>query len=302
MTVPVLVLEALAEQRRAAGGGAHQEAPGAGVGGLPDEVADALETEHRIERVEGDHRHAVGGVARAGGDEAGHRARFGDALLEDLTVGGLGVRQQHRCVDRLVLLPLRGVDLQLLEERVHAERAGLVGDDRHDAGTDRLVPAEVAEQAGERLVVAWQPACPTRAAPRRRPRRTAAQAAAARGRPAAAASRTAPDGARPCTGTRPIDRRAVVRRVLGIEGGVRDLVLHVQPVAQDDELILGHLLDLVRRVAGFDVAAERPALDGLGEDHRRRPAPEVVDGGLVGGVELPVVVAAARQVLRARRR
>ena len=50
--VTVLVLQTFAHQRRAAGSGTQQEAARAGVGRLPDEVADTLETEHRIERVE----------------------------------------------------------------------------------------------------------------------------------------------------------------------------------------------------------------------------------------------------------
>ena len=54
---------------------------------------------------------------------------------------------------------------------------------------------------------------------------------------------------------------------------------------------VGHLLDLVRGVAGLDVGAERPALDRLGQDHRRRA--RLLGGGLVGGVELAVVVPAA---------
>ena len=58
--------------------------------------------------------------------------------------------------------------------------------------------------------------------------------------------------------------------------------------------VLGHLLDLVGGVAALDVGAERPALDRLGEDDGRRAL--VLDGRLVGGVELAVVVAAAGQV------
>ena len=64
---------------------------------------------------------------------------------------------------------------------------------------------------------------------------------------------------------------------------------------QTDELLLGHLLDLVRRVAALEARAERPALDRLGEDDRRPAAAEVLGGGLVRGVQLAVVVAAARQ-------
>ena len=45
--------------------------------------------------------------------------------------------------------PCDGVDLQLAEQRVHAERARLVGDDRHDALAELLVAGQVAQQAGE---------------------------------------------------------------------------------------------------------------------------------------------------------
>ena len=57
-----------------------------------------------------------------------------------------------------------------------------------------------------------------------------------------------------------------------------------------------HLLDLVRRVARLEVGAERPALHRLGEDDGRRAL--VLDRGLVRGVELAVVVPAARQLLQ----
>ena len=90
--------------------------------------------------------------------------------------------------------------------------------------------------------------------------------------------------------------RAEVGRQVAVEGGVGDLVVHVQPVAQHQELILGHLLDLVCGVATLDVGAERPALDRLAQDRRRRTGAHVLGGGLVRGVELAVVVTAARQV------
>ena len=60
------------------------------------------------------------------------------------------------------------------------------------------------------------------------------------------------------------------------------------------QLGLVELLGLVGDVAGLDARAERPALDGVGEDHRRRAG--VLGRGLVGGVDLAVVVAAAAQL------
>ncbi len=68
-----------------------------------------------------------------------------------------------------------------------------------------------------------------------------------------------------------------------------------QPVAQGEQLGLGHLLDLVGGVAGLDLGTERPSLDRLGQDGGRRP--DVLGGGLVGGVQLAVVVAAPGQGL-----
>ncbi len=55
MAVAVLVLQALAGQRGAPGGAADQEAAGLHVAGGPGQVADALEAEHGVEDVEGDH-------------------------------------------------------------------------------------------------------------------------------------------------------------------------------------------------------------------------------------------------------
>ena len=70
--VAVLVLQALAVERRAAGGGAEHEAAGHLVGGRPERVAGPLEPEHRVEDVDRDHRLAVRRVRRA---DRGERRR-----------------------------------------------------------------------------------------------------------------------------------------------------------------------------------------------------------------------------------
>ncbi|MNQ89346.1 hypothetical protein D3C85_1046520 [compost metagenome] len=62
----VLVLQPFAAQRRASGGGADQEATGTLVGGGPDQVADALEAEHRVIDIERQHRQAIDRIAGAG--------------------------------------------------------------------------------------------------------------------------------------------------------------------------------------------------------------------------------------------
>ena len=56
LALAVAVLEALTGERGATGGRAEQEAPPALVAERPDEVADTLEAEHRIEDEERDHR------------------------------------------------------------------------------------------------------------------------------------------------------------------------------------------------------------------------------------------------------
>ena len=103
----------------------------------------------------------MAGVGRAGRLERGHRAGFGDALLEDLAVGRLAVAEHEVGVDRLVALAEGGIDADLLEQRVHAERAGLVRDDRHDARAELLVADEVAQDRVKTIVVdtaVWLPA------------------------------------------------------------------------------------------------------------------------------------------------
>jgi hypothetical protein len=104
--VAVLVLQAFAEHGGAAGGAAHQEALAARIGEGPDHVADALEAEHGVVHVEGNHGDAVVGVGGAGGGEAGHGAGFGDAFFEDLAVLLFAVAEQHVGVVRRVLLAL----------------------------------------------------------------------------------------------------------------------------------------------------------------------------------------------------
>ena len=107
-----------------------------------------------------------------------------------------------------------------------------------------------------------------------------------------ARSRRARRGARACTRSRrgpcPGGSTAAGRPLERLVGDRQ-----VEPVAELLELVLRQLLHLVGRVAALEVRAERPALDGLGQDHRRLA--DVLARGLVRGVHLAVVVTAARQ-------
>src|SRR5215468_1739292 len=145
----VLMLQSLAVERRTPGCRAAQEASAARVGEGPDEIAYALESEHRIEDVEGDHLDPVIRVRRSGRGERTHRTGFGDAFFEYLTVLGFLVVEEHVGVVRLVELSLAGVDAHLAEERFHTEGARLVGDDRHYALADGLIFQQVRQDADE---------------------------------------------------------------------------------------------------------------------------------------------------------
>ena len=144
------VLQALTGERGAAGGGADDEAARHLVAGGPHGVAGALEAEHRVEDVDRDERLAVRGVRRADRGERRERAGLVDADVDDLALRALLVGEEQLAVDRGVVLAVRVVDLRRREERVHAEGARLVGDDRHDAVAEVLRPQQVLEQAHER--------------------------------------------------------------------------------------------------------------------------------------------------------
>ena len=77
-----------------------------------------------------------------------------------------------------------------------------------------------------------------------------------------------------------------VRRQLLSERRVGDRQL--EPVAKGAQLGFGHLLDLVGRVAGFEVRPERPALHRLRQDHTRCVA--LIACGGVRGVDLGRIV------------
>src|SRR5512135_2876290 len=108
VAVAVLVLQAFAVQRGAAGGAADQEAARAQVARRPGQVADTLEAEHRVVDVERDHRHAVVGVSRCRSDPVGHAASLIDAFLQDLAgFGFLVVHQLVGVLRRIELAHLR---------------------------------------------------------------------------------------------------------------------------------------------------------------------------------------------------
>src|SRR5882762_9379388 len=110
VTVAVLVLQAFAGKRGASGGATEKEASRAHVCSGPDEIGDALETEHRVVDKKRNRVDAVGGVSGARGDEGGHGAGFGDSLFENLAVFSFLVVHQSVDVDRLIFLTDTGIN------------------------------------------------------------------------------------------------------------------------------------------------------------------------------------------------
>ncbi|SHR07885.1 Uncharacterised protein [Mycobacteroides abscessus subsp. abscessus] len=287
------MLQALAGQGGAARRRAQHEAAGHLVGGGPQAVAGALEAEHRIEDVQRDHRLVVGRVRRAHRGERGGGSGLVDALVQDLSLRAFLVRQHQFGIHRGVQLAVAVVDLQRREPRVHAEGAGLVGDDRNDAVTDVLVAQQFFEGADQRhgggdFLLAR--ALLDRGIGLRTRQRERARRGATR-------RHKATQGAAPVQHVadfRSLGAGVVIRRQIGVlfELGVRDRDALL--VAEVLQVIQRQLLHLVSGVAALEVLAQRVALDGLGQDDRRLAL--VLGGRAVGGVYLAIVVAAALEV------
>src|SRR5262249_21584343 len=137
-------------ERGRPGGAAVEEAPRAAVARRPREIADPLHAEHRVKDVEGNHRQVVRAVRGRRRDPRRHRARLVDALLQDLPGFVLAVEHELVGVLRFVELADLAEDAELAEHALHAERARLVGHDRHHALADVLVADDGVEDAHER--------------------------------------------------------------------------------------------------------------------------------------------------------
>src|ERR1700686_2679811 len=104
------MLQTFSRERGAAGSSSEEEPTGAHVRGGPDEIGDALETEHGVINKKWNGVDAMGGIGRARGDEGSHGSGFGDSLFEDLAVFGFLVIQQGVHIDGLVALADTRVD------------------------------------------------------------------------------------------------------------------------------------------------------------------------------------------------
>ncbi len=292
VAVPVLMLQPFARQRRAARGAAEQEPARPRIGGRPDEVADPLHAEHRVVDEERNDVDAVGRVGGARRDERRDRPGLGDPFFEDLPLGGFLVVQQRVHVDRLVQLADVGVDANLPEERLHAERARLVRDDRDDQLANLLVAQQLRQHPHERhRRRRLAPLAPLVELGKELGKRVGLERLQLDDPLRDVAAELLPPLAH-VRDFRTVVGRPIERRLRHLLIGDRD----AEARAERPELAFVHLLLLVRDVLALARLADAVPLDGAGKDDRRLPG--MLDGRLVGGVHLDGIVAAERQLLQ----
>ena len=288
VAVAVLVLQAFAVERGAAGGAPQQEPPGPGVAGGPGQVADALEAEHGVVDVEGDHLHVVRAVGGGGGDPGTEGAGLVDAFFQDLAALVFPVIHDLVGIHRLVELAGGRIDAHLTEQTFHAEGAGFIRDDGHHVTTQRFVPQQAGEDAHEghgggdlALAGGFQHGLEVGQG-----RRFQGLGPGAPGGQVAAQGGPA--------GLEIFHFRAVLRRP--VERQVFQLIVahgNLEAVAEGLEVGQGHFLGLVGGVLGFAGGAHAVTLHGLGQDHRGLAG--VLHRRRVGRVDLVGVVAAPVQ-------
>ena len=148
--VSVCVLKTFASERRFASGRSNDEAARHLVSRQPHLIACSLETKHRIQHINRNHRLALRCIGGTGCDERGHRASFVDSRVNDLPRDALLVGEQQFTVDGGVVLTGRVVDLRRREVRVHSKSSCLIRNDRDEPRAPVFIAQEVLEQAGER--------------------------------------------------------------------------------------------------------------------------------------------------------
>src|SRR3989441_4068706 len=291
MAVTVLVLQAFAGERGAPGRAAEHKSPAAHVRSGPDEVRDALETEHRIENEEWNRVDAMRGVGGASGDKGAHGARFGDSLFENLAVLCFLVIEQRVDIHGLVFLPDTGVDAHGAEERFHAEGARLVRHNGHDELADLRILQHLSQHGDES----------------HGGRDLAALAAAEEFREEIVVVRAnglrahAPLGyiaaQRLATRAKVLNFLAILRRA--VEGHLEAVLIaqrNAESRAEFQQLFFVQLLLLVRDVLAFARFAKSIALDGARENNGRRA--RVLDSDLVRGIDLLWIMATQAETLQ----
>ena len=145
VTVAVFVLQAFTVQCCTAGSTTQQEAACVHIAGSPCQIADTLETEHRVVNVERNHGKVV--VCVAG--RSSNRTWFVNTFLQDLTVNRLFIEHQLVFILRGVLLTFRVPNTILAEHTFHTESTAFVRNNRYNAFADFFVFQQSRQDAYE---------------------------------------------------------------------------------------------------------------------------------------------------------
>mmetsp|Transcript_47797 Transcript_47797/g.104253 ORF Transcript_47797/g.104253 Transcript_47797/m.104253 type:complete len:249 (+) Transcript_47797:589-1335(+) len=124
----ILMLKPLTIQGGSSSSGTQKKSACARIGGLPNDVAHALEAKHGVVDEEGHHRAPLRCVRSPRSNPSTKSASFADPFLQDLPIRCLGIFHQDVVINWRVVLPERCMDLELVEERIHAKGPGLVRD------------------------------------------------------------------------------------------------------------------------------------------------------------------------------
>ena len=119
------------------------------IAGSPCQVANTLETEHRVVNVERNHREVAVGIAGRCSNPVSHRAWLVNTFLQDLTVNRLFIEHQLVFVLRGVLLAFRIPNTVLAEHAFHTEGTAFVRNDRYDTFADFFVFQQSRQNADE---------------------------------------------------------------------------------------------------------------------------------------------------------
>ena len=258
----------------------------------PHLVAGPLESEHRVQHVDGHHDFALCRVGRSCGDERGHRAGFIDSSVQNLTLDALFVGKQLLTVNRNIILSGRVVNLGRREVRVHSEGASLVRNDGDETFPHVLVAKKVLEQSrechrGRDFLFSASFFCQL----------VVLRIRQSDGRRDMAALGDCPTQfttlVEQILNNRAVRSRVVIRRTIRIRFQFRIRNRNTKVVAERLEDVERQLLHLVNRVTAFEGLAESITLDGLRQNHRGLPLVGHSFG--ISRVQLAVVVPSALQ-------
>ena len=143
------MLQPLASQSCSTGRAADQEPPGLQVSAGPDEITDALETEHRVVDIERNRWHVMVAVRGAGSQPGTKRPGLVDSFLKNLAFLVFAVIHQLVGILRRVQLPFRRIDSNLAEHALHAKCSGLVRHDGHNVLANTFVANQRCKDSNE---------------------------------------------------------------------------------------------------------------------------------------------------------